>query len=101
VEAILGLRLDGGRIAIDPCLPPGWEGFDARLHRPAGTLAIRVDDPERIGRGQVEMTIDGAPHTGNVVAFPTDGSVRRVVVRLHPAVEPGDVPARARPAGAR
>jgi cyclic beta-1,2-glucan synthetase len=72
VERILGLRLRNGELVIDPCLPPGWDGFEARVRGPTGTLSIRLEDPEQIGRGPVSGT----------TAFPVDGSTCQVHVRL-------------------
>jgi len=82
VEALLGLRLRRGRLIIDPCLPPDWDGYQADVRGPAGTLAIRVEDPERVGRGVAAIAMDGVPFEGDAIDFPTDGSVRRVDVRL-------------------
>ena len=87
VEAILGLRLRGGELAIEPCLPDGWGWFEAQVKGPAGTLAIRVEDPYRLGRGRCETTVDDAPLKTDTVAFPSDGSVRHVLVRILPFQE--------------
>jgi cyclic beta-1,2-glucan synthetase len=72
IEQILGLRLHQGELLVDPCLPPGWDGFEAQIRGPAGTVSIRLEDPQGIGRGPVE----------GKVAFPTDGSTRRIELRL-------------------
>jgi cyclic beta-1,2-glucan synthetase len=82
VEAILGLRLRDGDLIIDPCLPKNWESAEAEVRGPAGTLAIRIENPDRLGPGAVDITVSGVPLEGNTVSFPTDGSVRQVVVRL-------------------
>jgi len=84
IEAILGLRLQEGRLIIDPCLPPDWGWFEAQVRGPSGTLAIRVEDPDRIGSGAVEITLDGQTNPSRSVAFPVDGSTRHVTVRLGP-----------------
>ncbi len=92
VEGILGLRLEEGRLAIDPCLPPGWGSFEAELRGPSGALAIRVEDPERVGRGPSQVRVDGVPCDDGRVELPTDGSLRRVEVRLgasEPALSAG------------
>lgn len=85
VEAILGLRLQEGRLLIDPCLPKDWGLFEAEIRGANGTLVIRVEDPEKIGRGHVEMMVDGIRAVGATVTFPTDESTRRVEVRLRRA----------------
>lgn len=82
VEAILGLRLQEGRLLIDPCLPKHWGSFEAEIKGPKGSLAIRIEDPERIGKGQIEVEVDGIRHMETIVALPTDGSTHRVRVRL-------------------
>jgi cyclic beta-1,2-glucan glucanotransferase len=84
VEAILGLKLGDGRLTIDPCLPKGWDSFQATVRGPSGDLEIHVENPERISKGQVELTIDGKSCKNEPIAFPTDGSVRRIDARLLP-----------------
>ncbi len=78
----MGLRLQNGELLIDPCPPKDWGWAEAEIRGPAGALAIEIEDAEHVGRGSVEMTVDGAPAAGATVAFPTDGSVRRSGVRL-------------------
>lgn len=82
VEAILGLRLQEGHLLIDPCLPKHWGSFEAEIKGPKGSLAIRIEDPERIGKGQLEVEVEGIRHMETIVALPTDGSTHRVRVRL-------------------
>jgi cyclic beta-1,2-glucan synthetase len=85
VEAILGLRLRNGELLVDPCLPKAWGSFEAEIRGPEGVLAIEVRDPDHVGHGLVEITVDGTPATGARVAFPVDGSTRHVRVRLRGA----------------
>ena len=82
IEGILGLQLRNGQLVIDPCLPKAWGWAEAEVRGQAGVLAIRIEDPEHVGRGAVGMTVNGVAHVGPAVDFPTDGSVRRVSVRL-------------------
>ncbi|MCP4386470.1 MAG: cellobiose phosphorylase [Hyphomicrobiales bacterium] len=82
IEGILGLRLENGRMVIDPRLPTGWGSFAAEVRGPAGTLDVHVEDPDRIGSGLVEITVDGEPSSDTDVAFPTDGTTRNVHARL-------------------
>lgn len=82
VEAILGLRLHDDKVTIDPCLPPAWGGFEAVLRRPTGTISLRVEDPDKLGRGRVTLTVDGADFQNEAIAFPTDGTCKSVVARI-------------------
>ncbi|WP_246248975.1 GH36-type glycosyl hydrolase domain-containing protein [Chelativorans alearense] len=83
IEAILGLKLERGRLMIDPALPKGWGGFKAEITVPGGTLEVEVNDPERVGHGRVEIKVDGKVHEG-AIALPADGKTHRVQVRLKP-----------------
>ncbi len=82
VEGILGLRLREGRLAIEPCLPPEWKGYEARLRGPAGALAIRVEVTPALAPGEREISLEGVRCGEGGVAFPSDGTMRRVQVRL-------------------
>lgn len=82
IEGIVGLQLRNGQLHIDPRLPRAWGSVEVTIRGPDGTLAIQIEDPEHVGHGAIEMTVDQVPVTTAVVAFPTDGSVRHVWVRL-------------------
>ncbi|MGB8622778.1 MAG: hypothetical protein WCD16_08160, partial [Paracoccaceae bacterium] len=70
---------------IAPCLPKGWGGYSAEIAGPGGSIALRIEDPGGLGGGRTELEIDGTPAQGNMVDFPTDGSVRQVTARLRAA----------------
>jgi len=82
VEAILGLQRAGGRLRIDPCLPPAWEEFEARVRGPHGSLHVHVTNTDGAGRGVAAVEVDGMPASTNEVAFPEDGGERHVHVWL-------------------
>ena len=58
VEWILGLKLRGDRIFIDPCIPSDWEGFDMIYRYKNSTYEINVENPERINQGVKEVWLD-------------------------------------------
>jgi cellobiose phosphorylase len=85
VESLLGLKLQGDRLRVEPCLPAEWHAFTAHYrHRetlyhitvnngspPAGARRLRVDDVERDGvdvplvndqrEHRVEIWVGGVP----------------------------------------
>ncbi len=87
VEGILGLSLDNGAVRISPCMPREWGGAEARVSGPDGVLAIQIEDPDHLGTGRIELTVDGRPARGDHVTFPSGGAVRRVNARLRPALK--------------
>jgi cyclic beta-1,2-glucan synthetase len=82
VEGILGLHLHDGALLIDPCLPKTWGAAQVKIVGPRGNLAIAIEDPEHLGRGLAEITVDGTLIDTAQVGFPQDGSTRNVRVRL-------------------
>lgn len=83
LEALLGFRLDGERLVIDPCIPPAWQGFSLTFRREATRYDIVVENPRGTGRGVTTLQYDDAacdPATG--VRLLADGQAHRVRVVL-------------------
>ena len=64
------------------CLPGDRPWFEVAVRGRSRVLAIRAENPDRVCSGVAEMTVDGSAEPPGEVNFPTDGSVRAVVVRL-------------------
>lgn len=82
VEHILGLTLVDGKLRISPCLPSAWTTAEATLRRDEGSLHVRIENPDGLFSGELDVEIDGSSWKGGDIAFPTDGSTRQVAVRL-------------------
>ncbi|MGZ3280648.1 MAG: GH36-type glycosyl hydrolase domain-containing protein [Phenylobacterium sp.] len=84
VESILGLRLEGGSLLLDPCIPRSWPGFEIMLRRGASRYEIEVQNPQGVQQGVVSAELDGAAIgvTPLVVPLTDDGAVHRLRVRL-------------------
>jgi cyclic beta-1,2-glucan synthetase len=54
VEAILGIRLDGGKLIVTPSLPPHWPGFTATIRKDGKTCRIEVEQTKP-GKYRVEV----------------------------------------------
>jgi cyclic beta-1,2-glucan synthetase len=86
LEHLLGLRRRGAVVAIDPCVPAQWPGFEIRWRLgPATTYVIEVTNPLRQGRGVAAATLDGAAVDPAAVPVVDDGQthVVRVVLGKH------------------
>jgi cyclic beta-1,2-glucan synthetase len=59
VEWILGFRLRGTRLVIDPCIPRDWRSFEITFRYHSSTYEIQVSNPSGATRGVVELSIDG------------------------------------------
>ncbi|MFT9016823.1 MAG: glucoamylase family protein [Acetobacter sp.] len=61
VETILGVRVQGARLLINPCIPRDWPGYEVTLRWRSATYVVRVSNPEHVCRGVGRMTMDGRP----------------------------------------
>ena len=63
LEAILGFRLRGDRLRIDPCIPKSWPGFQLsyrhRGKQHPGTYDIEVQNPNHVCSGVTRIELDG------------------------------------------
>ena len=84
VESILGMRLEGDCLCIDPCIPKAWAGFDFTLRHRSSRYEIHVDNTEGVERGVAFAALDGAEVETHPLRLPLadDGATRRLVVRL-------------------
>jgi len=83
VEGVLGLRRQEGELCIDPCIPPGWKGFEAWVRTEQGEVHVVVENPEGVSRGVASVTLDGVALDSNRVRIaPQDRGPFEVRVRL-------------------
>jgi cyclic beta-1,2-glucan synthetase len=84
IESILGVRLEGDVLCLDPCIPKGWPGFTVSLRHGAGHIEIQVKNPDGVGRGIAAASFDGvdAPQRPLRLRLADDGAVHRLNVRL-------------------
>jgi cyclic beta-1,2-glucan synthetase len=87
LESILGLRREGSRFSVSPCVPAPWDRFVVRWRYGRSLYEITVENPERRNRGVAEAILDGAPVDASAIPLTDDGNVRRLrVVMGEPAV---------------
>ncbi len=86
VEYILGLRFRGDRLFLKPVIPSHWPGFESTVRRGGGEYVIKVENPEGLCSGRLELTLDGAaadPEAG--IALAEGAHTVRAVLRRVPA----------------
>jgi cyclic beta-1,2-glucan synthetase len=84
VEWILGFRLRGARLTLDPCVPRAWRGFEIVFRYHSARYEIAVENPNGVARGVAATEIDGVPLPGNPpsIALADDGATHRIRVVL-------------------
>jgi cyclic beta-1,2-glucan synthetase len=84
LEEILGLRLTGSTLHLDPCVPESWPHFEIMVRRGSTRFNIRVDNPLGVERGIASARIDGTALTGRPlhIDLPDDGGTHEILVTM-------------------
>jgi cyclic beta-1,2-glucan synthetase len=91
VEYILGFKLAGDRLHMDPCIPRGWREFEITYRRGKTTYRIIVDNPHSLCRGVAEVKLDGVAQSGNEVVLVGDGEQHQILVLMGEKIEVEEV----------
>jgi len=70
VQWILGFRLRGTTLSIDPAIPRAWPGYEITFRYHSARYTVQVENPRGATRGVTRAELDGAelPVSGNGVA---------------------------------
>ena len=84
LEWLLGFRLRGAVLHLDPCIPRAWRRFEITFRYHASRYEIRVENPNGVTRGISRIEVDGSPLAGpgGSVPLTSDGDTHRVRVVL-------------------
>ncbi|MFZ0210807.1 MAG: glycosyl transferase, partial [Roseiarcus sp.] len=84
VESLLGLRLHGASLCIDPCIPKPWRQFEATVRFRSARYSIHVENPSGVNRSVVLASVDGAEIKERPLRVPLldDGGDHQIHVRL-------------------
>ena len=91
LESILGLRMLGDSVSIDPCIPPAWPGFEMTLRYRDAVYDISVQNPQGVSRGVAAVRYDGEPqpvsHGKALLKLAVDGAAHQILVTLGPSAD--------------
>jgi cyclic beta-1,2-glucan synthetase len=90
IEWLLGIRVQGARLLIDPCIPAAWPGFSVALRHRSARYDIRVANPGGVCHGVATISLDGiALGENELLSLADDGRVHQVrVVMAQPSAMP-------------
>ncbi|MGH8157436.1 MAG: GH36-type glycosyl hydrolase domain-containing protein [Rhodanobacter sp.] len=94
LEAVLGFRLQGDKLHIDPCIPKDWPGFQLtyrhRGRQRVSCYEIDVENPQQVCHGVAHVEMDGQMlDAGAAITLPDDGKAHRLRITLgSPAAVP-------------
>jgi cyclic beta-1,2-glucan synthetase len=83
VESILGFRLRGTTLVLDPCIPRTWPRFEIEFRYHDARYEIAVENPHGVNRGVASVELDGQSCTaGAPIPLVADGTTHSVCVVL-------------------
>ncbi len=84
IESILGLRVMGIVLHLDPCIPKGWRKYEMTLRHKSARYEILVENPDGVSGGVFSAQLDGTTITDRPLRLPLldDGITHQVQVRL-------------------
>ncbi|MCE2563224.1 GH36-type glycosyl hydrolase domain-containing protein [Komagataeibacter sp. FNDCF1] len=83
MEAILGIRIAGTRLLVNPCIPCQWPRFSVTVHWRSATYVITVLNPHQLCRGTGQVMLDGTPHPPvGEIGMVDDGATHMVEITL-------------------
>jgi len=89
LESILGFKLRGDRLQIDPCIPRAWREFEITYKRGSATYNLVVENPHGLNRGIAKIELDGAQLDTPEIALVDDE--RQHSVRIILETKPSEV----------
>ncbi|MGD0121641.1 MAG: glucoamylase family protein [Candidatus Limnocylindrales bacterium] len=83
VEWILGFRLCGTTLLLDPCIPRAWPRYEIDFRYHSAKYEIVVENPQGVSRGVASSELDGQALTGGAaIRLVDDGHTHRIRVVL-------------------
>jgi cyclic beta-1,2-glucan synthetase len=82
LESILGFRLRGSTLVIDPCIPRAWPRFEVVFQYHSARYEIAVENPRGVSRGVSQVTCDAKVLPQGAGIPLVDGGTHRVCVTL-------------------
>jgi cyclic beta-1,2-glucan synthetase len=83
MEWILGFRVRGMTLSIDPCIPRNWPGYSMKFRYHSSVYNIRVENPSIVARGVALTQLDGKilPGAANI-PLADDGAIHIIRIVL-------------------
>ena len=64
LESILGFKLQGDRLTLDPCVPRWWREFEIKYRHGRSVFLIKVENPMGLNKGVISVEVDGVTQEG-------------------------------------
>jgi cyclic beta-1,2-glucan synthetase len=82
VEWILGFRLRGTVLHVNPCIPRAWPRYEIDFRYHSSRYRLSVENPRGVMRGVTSISLDGRLVTGREIPLADDGREHSIAVVL-------------------
>jgi cyclic beta-1,2-glucan synthetase len=82
IEWILGFRLRGAVLHVDPCIPRSWPRYEIVFRYHSARYRLSVENPRGAMRGVTSISLDGGPVAGREIPLANDGREHQIAVVL-------------------
>lgn len=82
IEYILGLKIRGDSLIVDPCIPKDWSGYNMKYRYKNTSYIINIKNPYSVNTGVKKVHIDGKLLDDNRVPLLDDGGEHHVDVQM-------------------
>jgi cellobiose phosphorylase len=80
VESFLGLKRQGDKLRMAPCIPKEWDGF--KIHYRFNSAVYHIAVTQKDGEQAMQVTIDGVVQEDKMIPLTDDGAEHDVEVML-------------------
>ena len=82
VEEILGLKVRGQTMRLDPVIPGWWDGFQMSYRHGEALYEIEIENPDHSERGVIWVEMDGKRVKDGLITLDRDLVKHHVVIRM-------------------
>ena len=97
LEEVLGFRLQGNRLRIQPSISREWRGFSITYRYGSTRYFIEVQNPDGVSFGIARVELNGSKVPGNVISLTDDGEAHNITVLMGAPLTESTPPASAPP----
>jgi cyclic beta-1,2-glucan synthetase len=82
LESILGFKMRGERLRLEPCIPRDWSQFEITYRKGGARYHISVENPDGVSRGVRSIEMDGVLLPLNEAPLVDDGRAHEIRLTL-------------------
>jgi cyclic beta-1,2-glucan synthetase len=87
LEYILGFKLQGNRLRLEPCIPRFWREYEIKYRYGKTTYQIKVENPNSLCRGIAIVELDGTVQPNDEAVLVDDGRIHELRVVMGQKIE--------------